>query len=446
MANPFLVLGGVAIGIVVAAFGVLQVPGWVTSAQDAAAINDMRIVHDTQAARSATEAGYASDIGALRASDESGVAFELSSPDRVTYLGVSAEKDAWCGVVRSDSGQYFGSSNKNPITKGAPTIEGATLLAGCENGSGGKFQANTIVFRLDTRLPGCTSPGVSPNGHRGDVRITWGDGSKSAAAKGMNGHNYANPGIYDVTVEGTVPSWSGLWPGAAKCIVEVPTWGETGTKSTYNMFASASNLKSVAKPPAGIEDMRSMFNGASTFNGDISDWNVEEVKTMDSMFSAASAFNQDLNDWKVGKVENFGNMFASAYAFNGDISDWDTKSAKTLTGMFANNRSFTGDISRWNTENVTSLLSTFANSSVFNSDLSGWNLTKVKNMNSAFNGAKGYYGDLSKWKTPGVEDMTRMFMLSKLTYNLSGWDVSSVTKSTDFGKSSTLAGLPVFKN
>lgn len=28
MANPFLVLGGIAVGIITATFGILQVPGW----------------------------------------------------------------------------------------------------------------------------------------------------------------------------------------------------------------------------------------------------------------------------------------------------------------------------------------------------------------------------------------------------------------------------------
>lgn len=442
MANPFLVVGGIAIGIVVATFGVLQVPGWVESAQDASAINDMRIVHDSQAVLSAAGGAYTADLAALRSST-GGTTFDLSSPDRVTYLGVSDDSTSWCGVVQSDSGRYFASSNLVPLSAGSTTVKGATLLAGCENGSAGDYQANTIVFRLDTTAPGCASPGVSPRGHSG-ARITWGDGNTTRATDGMNIHNYAKPGVYNVTVEGAVPAWNGLWPASAKCITAVTEWGDTGTSSAMSMFQGASNLRSVSKPPTGIKNMQAMFNGATSFNGDISDWDVSKVERMGSMFEGATAFNQDLR-WDVSNVTDFSNMFASAYAFNGDISEWKTGKGTNFSGMFANNRSFTGDISQWDMRSATNLLSMFSNSSVFNSDLAGWQLPKVKSMNSVFNGAAGYYGDLSKWQTSNVEDMTRMFMLSKLNIDLSSWDVSKVTKSTDFGTRSTLTGLPSFR-
>ncbi|WP_431796562.1 hypothetical protein [Microbacterium enclense] len=45
MANPFLVLGGIAVGIVAATFGILQVPGWIGTAQDVAAVNDLAQVY-----------------------------------------------------------------------------------------------------------------------------------------------------------------------------------------------------------------------------------------------------------------------------------------------------------------------------------------------------------------------------------------------------------------
>src|SRR5690606_11148725 len=49
MANPFLVIGGIAVGVATAAFGILSVPGWISAAQDAAAINDMSNIRIAQA-------------------------------------------------------------------------------------------------------------------------------------------------------------------------------------------------------------------------------------------------------------------------------------------------------------------------------------------------------------------------------------------------------------
>jgi surface protein len=56
--------------------------------------------------------------------------------------------------------------------------------------------------------------------------------------------------------------------------------------------------------------MKHMFNGASSFNSDISNWNVSSVKEMGQMFFYASSFNQNLCPWGP-KVP------ASLYSFGG---------------------------------------------------------------------------------------------------------------------------------
>ena len=62
-----------------------------------------------------------------------------------------------------------------------------------------------------------------------------------------------------------------------------------------------------------------MFYGTS-FNGDISAWNMSGVTTMYGMFLSATAFNRDLSAWDVSSVTDMGYMFSGATAFNGDIS------------------------------------------------------------------------------------------------------------------------------
>lgn len=465
MANPFLVLGGIAVGAVVATFGVLQVPGWIAKAQDASAINDLSNLAHAQAAYQAsdglftaelTDLGGQADASALnleapvttlamsnKDSVEGKPSFRLSPGVKLTHLGVSDEKDAWCGVVQSPSGRFFASSNNVTVSEGSSTAKGATLLAGCEAGSGGKYQANTIVFRLDTTAAGCASPGVSPNGHRGNVLITWGDGTKSRAVNGMNVHNYAKPGVYDVTVEGTVPSWTGLWFASAKCITDVVEWGETGTTSTMTMFQGASNLRSVAAPPKTVTNMASMFSLATNFDQDLTDWDVSNVERMGSMFQA-TVFNGDISNWDVSKVWDFSNMFGSTKAFNGDISDWTPVSATTTASMFAGAKAFSGDLSKWRMPKLDNMASMFSDTTTFNTDLSEWNTSSVTRMDSAFSNAKGDFGNIAQWKTGSVTNMNMTFYLSSLTYDLSGWDVRSVTKKNMFADRSKLTGLPKF--
>jgi len=46
-----------------------------------------------------------------------------------------------------------------------------------------------------------------------------------------------------------------------------------------------------------ITNMSSMFEGAYSFNGNISGWNTVACTNMRSMFSGASSFNGDLSGW-----------------------------------------------------------------------------------------------------------------------------------------------------
>lgn len=55
-----------------------------------------------------------------------------------------------------------------------------------------------------------------------------------------------------------------------------------------------------------ITDMSSLFSGSTSFNQDISGWNVNN---MESMFFKARGFsNQDLSDWNVLNVNEYDNF------------------------------------------------------------------------------------------------------------------------------------------
>ena len=80
----------------------------------------------------------------------------------------------------------------------------------------------------------------------------------------------------------------------------------------------------------------------------------QQVTDMSYMFNfykerkeAASSFNGDISKWNVSKVTNMGAMFQAAVSFNGDISGWDVSNVTVMGGMFQTT-SITGDISGWN--------------------------------------------------------------------------------------------------
>jgi hypothetical protein len=60
-----------------------------------------------------------------------------------------------------------------------------------------------------------------------------------------------------------------------------------------------------------ITDMSSLFHKYifSNFNGNISEWDVSNVKNMRCMFFGCKSFNQDLSKWKINNKCNVTDMF-----------------------------------------------------------------------------------------------------------------------------------------
>jgi len=57
-----------------------------------------------------------------------------------------------------------------------------------------------------------------------------------------------------------------------------------------------------------VTDIQELFKDKTSFNSDISNWDMGAVTTMGYMFQGASAFNADISNWNVSGV-------ISMYAF-----------------------------------------------------------------------------------------------------------------------------------
>ncbi len=160
----------------------------------------------------------------------------------------------------------------------------------------------------------------------GAVTVNWGDGNATTVTTPNPTHTYAAAGTYTITIRGsftTYGSSDSAVLASNKSITAVSVWGPNGVTNASYAFYGASNLTSVAQPPATVTSMDSMFYNATSFNGAIGDWDVSHVTNMLTMFRGASAFNGAIGDWDVSNVTNMSGMFQNASAFAQNLSAWD---------------------------------------------------------------------------------------------------------------------------
>ena len=164
--------------------------------------------------------------------------------------------------------------------------------------------------------------------------IDWGDLSTDA----LTTHIYAASGTYTVSILGTAIEFnSSAIPSSGQAYLTACTSFGTSLLNGEALFFNCVNLTSVpATLPATFISINGMFQNASSFNGDISGWDVSAVTNISGLFQGATSFNSDISGWDVSAVTNFYNMFYGASAFNQNLSSWQVDSATDLTGFLVN--------------------------------------------------------------------------------------------------------------
>ena len=240
-----------------------------------------------------------------------------------------------------------------------------------------------LVLVFDTSLGNTTVE--MPLAGTVNCTIDWGDGSSNAyTTTGTKSHTYASAGTYTVRVSGTLTGFGGFVsrPELTACL----SFGEIGLTSLNAAFATCANLTqvpTVLPTTSTVTNLSNVFRSASSFNQDISGWDVSSVTNMSGVFYLASIFNQDISSWDVSSVTDMSSMFRAS-AFNQDISGWDVSSVTTMYSMFAGASSFNQDISGWDVSSVTDMEQMFWVATVFEQNLGSWDITSVTNMTNMF--------------------------------------------------------------
>ena len=126
---------------------------------------------------------------------------------------------------------------------------------------------------------------------------------------------------------------------------------------------------------SGMTSFRQWFKGASDFDGDLSRWNMSAAQDVRGMFQDATNFtgtrgggdngghHPGLSAWaQTGFTPtHMASMFEGATSFRGNVSLWNTSRATTIARLFAGAVRFDGDVSRWEVSSVEDMTSAFEN-------------------------------------------------------------------------------------
>lgn len=214
--------------------------------------------------------------------------------------------------------------------------------------------------------------------------VDWGDGSAiqtHTTSGGIIRKQYTGSATSRWTVKISIPEANLIknqhaFSGAA--LIEVKKWPtKVITGVSFYSTGGCTSLTTVPTylPPAWTS-LASMFQGCTSFNQDVSMWDVTGILDMSNMFNGATAFAQPLRWWDVRSVTNMANMFASAASFNHALNDWNTISVKNMSGMFSSPTCiFNQPIGNWDMSSVQDIRSMFYNNKNFVQDISAWNVT-----------------------------------------------------------------------
>lgn len=192
---------------------------------------------------------------------------------------------------------------------------------------------------------------------------------------------------------------------------DTSTWDWSATTSLSNTFFGAYLFVGNGAESwdvSNVESFSQAFFATHAFAAPIGSWDVSSATNIQGMFRQNNGFNQDLNGWgsKTQNIQQFNHVFAGATSFTGDLDQWDMGSATTTHAMFSSN--YNGDITPWVfTSTIKDMSWMFASNNTFNQNIGGWNTASVTNMSNMLGGASAFDQELT-WTVGSVTNMATM--------------------------------------
>jgi len=207
-----------------------------------------------------------------------------------------------------------------------------------------------------------------------DVTVDWGDSTpiQNVTSTGAMIHTYAVTGVYTIKITSLTGIITGLlFNGGVERskILSIKTWGCLRLGTTQgSYFYLCGNLK--LNEVTDVLDLTGTTSLAQTFYrvplplgiNRIGEWDVSQVQDFTGMFaqsSSTTSFNNDISGWNMSSATKLNSMFQYNKSFNQPIGNWERvgstlANVTDMTNMFYTEWAFDQNIGNWNVSNVLS--------------------------------------------------------------------------------------------
>ncbi|CAB9502845.1 (Lipo)protein [Seminavis robusta] len=191
-----------------------------------------------------------------------------------------------------------------------------------------------------------------------------------------------------------------------------------------------------------VTNFAGLFRGQSRFNADISQWDTSKVTSMRDCFSGCSNYNPtEPLLWDTSKVTTMARMFRSASTFDGDLTNFDTSSVTDISFMAHRATMFQGrGLASWDTSRIQFTSDAFSRATNFNEPIQSWNTSSIVSFQNTFRQAVSFNQDLSSWNVASVMTFHNMFQGALSLHQTLCWDtlVTALHKEISIDRSAAL--------
>ncbi|MCF8276603.1 MAG: BspA family leucine-rich repeat surface protein [Flavobacteriales bacterium] len=302
-----------------------------------------------------------------------------SMGDMLTDCGMDCENYSktligWLANNPTVTGRYLSSTNLEYGTNAVAARHALTTTQGWtitgDVASGVSCDPDLFVTKWDLSIGGDVSEIAFDVETSGTVNYSWhelspgsasGIGSFSGTTATISG--LPSGAIIRVHIEAANFNRININNGTHKNrLVDVEQWGGVAWTSMENAFNGCSNLDITATDVpdlSALTQMSSMFEQCTALNApsNIATWNTADVTHMNSMFNGASSFNQDISGWNTADVIFLNGMFFNASSFNQNLGSWilttDVSMADMLSNCGMNCENYSTTLIGWQANNPT---------------------------------------------------------------------------------------------